>query len=314
MPKRMIAKIIFFVIPAMVSAACGHIATGDRRPAIDQAASAYEKPAVIARLESQEVDESSGLVASRCQENVFWTHNDSGDDAFIYAFDASGQNLGTWRVQGARNDDWEDIASFTDSTGNCLLYIGEIGNTNENRRLEHKIYRIREPRIEPAHVGTSRKNPLVTEPAEVLSFTYPDRAQDAETLLVHPQTGDIYLLTKDRSLPSGVYRLRPQFGSAAKAEKLADVSVPAVPNGYLTGGDISPDGSRVVLCDYSAAYELILPAGAASFDSIWSQRPTPIDLGERMQGEAVSYAAEGRSIFATSEKKRPPLIQAKRKQ
>jgi hypothetical protein len=90
--------------------------------------------------------------------------------------------------------------------------------------------------------------------------------------------------------------------------------VPAVPNGYLTGGDISPDGSRVVLCDYSAAYELILPAGAASFDSIWSQRPTPIDLGERMQGEAVSYAAEGRSIFATSEKKRPPLIQAKRKQ
>ena len=96
-------------------------------------------------------------------------------------------------------------------------------------------------------------------------------------------------------------------------KKIADFSVPAVPNGFLTGGDISPDGMRVVVCDYFSAYEIILPKGKQNFDEIWTQKPLMVELGERNQGEAVAYSADGKSIFATSEKKNSPLIEVKRK-
>ena len=36
----------------------------------------------------------------------------------------------------------------------------------------------------------------------------------------------------------------------------------------MTGGDISPDGRRVVLCNYVEALEYRLPAEATSFDAV----------------------------------------------
>src|SRR5262245_20994043 len=46
----------------------------------------YGSPVHLANLENQSVKESSGIAASRLNAGVFWTHNDSGDDPFIYAF------------------------------------------------------------------------------------------------------------------------------------------------------------------------------------------------------------------------------------
>ena len=67
----------------------------------------YDKPKVVGRLDSAEIKESSGLAASKCQPDVFWTHNDSGDDAFIFAVNKKGEKLGTWKVAGAKANDWE---------------------------------------------------------------------------------------------------------------------------------------------------------------------------------------------------------------
>ena len=80
----------------------------------------------------------------------------------------------------------------------------------------------------------------------------------------------------------------------------------------LTGGAISPDGKRVIICDYSSAYELQLGT-MTNFDDVWKQKPVPVNLGERKQGEAVTYSADGGSVFATSEKKNSPVIEVKRK-
>ena len=94
-----------------------------------------------------------------------------------------------------------------------------------------------------------------------------------------------------------------------KLEKVAEVSVPAIPYGLITGGDISPDGAHVALCDYSQGYELTLPAGAANFDMIWQQQPQPIGLGKRPSGESICYSIDGSAVFATSEGKNAPLIE-----
>jgi hypothetical protein len=273
-------------------------------------ASRYSEPVVKGKIRSKDITESSGVAASRCLTDVLWTHNDSGDDAYIFAINLQGDVLGTWRVPNARNEDWEDIASFRDPSGKCFVYIGDIGD-NKGKRTEHTVYRIPEPEITDAGRESSRKEPLLTSNPEVLKFTYPDRIQDSEAMMVHPQTGDIYVVTKSVSGPAGVYRLRPDFGSSAvsKLQKVADITVPAIPNGLITGGDISPDGRRVILCDYTQAYELRLPDGASDFDLIWQQSPEPVDLGKRPSGESVSYSKDGSSIFATSEGKNAPVIE-----
>ncbi|MGB7202746.1 MAG: hypothetical protein WBD16_10805 [Pyrinomonadaceae bacterium] len=276
--------------------------------------SAYESPKVIGKIKSPAIDESSGLAASRCQQNILWTHNDSGDDAYIYALDLEGTNKGTWRIANIENVDWEDIAAYKDKTGKCFLYIGEIGD-NKLKRREHFVYRVAEPTISDTTALATRKNSLAIEAVETVRFVYPDFDQDAETLMVEPKSGDIYVVTKRVSGPAGVYRLKPTFGEAQiqRAEKMREISVPAIPNGFVTGGDISPDGRRMVICDYSQAYEWSLPETVSQFDEIWKQEPTRIDLGKRSGGESVCYSASGSSIFATSEGRNSSVIEAKRK-
>jgi hypothetical protein len=273
----------------------------------------FKPPRTTGRIASKDITESSGIAASKCQPGVYWTHNDSGDDAFIFAINERGDDLGTWRVLNSENIDWEDIAEFRDPSGKCLIYIGEIGD-NKIQRQVHAVYRVAEPTISDASTGTDLKHALSTEPAEQMKFSYPDHNYNAETLMVHPVTGDIYVLTKRFDGPSGIYKLKPAFGSDAVtiAEKLGELAVPNVPNGYLTGGDISPDGKHVAVCDYTAAYELTLPANAAAFDDIWKQKPIMIDRGELEQGEAVGYTPDGNELVLTSEKKHAPVIVVER--
>jgi len=61
-------------------------------------------------IEYDPIDEASGIAASRKNEDVLWTHNDSGDTNRIFAFDTQGRHLGFYIIKGAGNRDWEDMA------------------------------------------------------------------------------------------------------------------------------------------------------------------------------------------------------------
>jgi len=271
----------------------------------------FDPPQVVGTIKSKDLKESSGVAVSRCQTDVLWTHNDSGNDNSIFAISPSGDVLATYKVHGVKNVDWEDIATFKDAAGKCFVYIGEIGD-NEAQRPEHEVYRVAEPTVGR---NTDAKNAVETETPQIVRFRYSDENQNAETLMVQPQTGDIYVATKRKSGPSRVYKIKPAFdGDVQTAEKVGEISVPSVPNGLLTGGDISPDGRDVILCDYTQGYELVLPEGSANFDEIWSQTPEPVDLGKRPHGEGVGYNADGTAVYATSEEKDAPVIEVKRKQ
>jgi hypothetical protein len=310
---KFFAFVILFLFVCLLFSGCFSVfssksANGNKADAKNN--SNYDKPKVIGKIESNEITESSGITASKCQSDVLWTHNDSGDDAFIFALNLKGEKLGTWKVSGAKNIDWEDIAEIKNASGECVLYIGDIGN-NTRLRDEFTIYRVQEPQVLPENKSSSKKNPQATETAEAIKFTYPDMRRDAETLMVQPQSGDIYILSKSLSSASAIYKLKSDFdlSKTNKLEKVTDFTVPAIPNGFLTGGDISPEGKRIIICDYFNAYELTLPEKAKNFDEIWKEKPTVIEIGAREQGEAVGYSADGKSIFATSEKKNSPLIQ-----
>ena len=133
MSNKTIAKFSAFVIfPALTSlifTACPLVSSND---VANEPNSHFGPPIVIGTIKSADITESSGIAASRCQNGVLWTHNDSGDDAFIFAINLAGDNLGTWKIPNAANIDWEDIAAFKDKGGKCFLYIGEIGDNKQN--------------------------------------------------------------------------------------------------------------------------------------------------------------------------------------
>ena len=319
MPKRTIANnfpvVIFLASISLFAAACHRsVVEGGQAPSFDRDRSGFQPAKIVGRVASGDIKESSGIAASKCQENVLWTHNDSGDGPFVFAMDSTGRDLGTWKVTNAENIDWEDIATFRDESGKCFIYVGDTGNSRKDPRTEHKVFRFEEPVVVSAEAKPTRKEATLTQAADVLVFSYPDGPQDAETLLVHPATGDVYVVTKDKNRPAGVYKLGNALNQPViKGQRVSDLTVPAIPNGFLTGGDISTDGKHLMICDYFAAYEFSLPAGSTDFNDIWKQKPVVVDLGERKQGEAVGYATDSNSIFVTSEGKNQPLIQVTRR-
>lgn len=273
----------------------------------------YEPPVMVGKIETRDVTESSGLAASACQD-VLWTHNDAGSAPLVFAMDLTGNHLGTWKVEGARSIDWESIAASRDASGKCTLLIADIGDNGESRE-NVEIYRIAEPVISPETASSTAANPISTSAAEVMKFTYVDGKHNAETMLVEPRSGDIYIVTKERKGPAAVHRIAQQYGLAdiVRTERVGDVAVPSSPEGLLTDGSFSPDGTRVMLCDKKGGYELVLPSGSANLNDLWKQKPVAVNIGDRKQGEGVSYGRDGSSLYASSESRNAPLYMIRRK-
>ncbi|HET8549542.1 MAG TPA: hypothetical protein VFL57_16130 [Bryobacteraceae bacterium] len=272
-------------------------------------AGAWQPARKVAELANPAITESSGIAPSVRNRGLYWTHNDSGRP-LLFLFGPDGRDAGTWTVAGARNVDWEDIAVGPGpERGRGYIYIGDIGNNNRPRS-ELIIYRVPEPLASAAVRATER--------AIAVRFRYPDSPHDAEALLVHPKTGDIYIATKERGGEVPVYKLAAPH-SPGNVRTLTPVGTVRLPNdvdisflvGRITGGAISRDARRVVLCDYLRAYEALVPEGAA-FDSVWKRRFHAIDVDVRKQGESITYSLDGRSLLLTSEGSPCPLFEAKR--
>jgi hypothetical protein len=273
----------------------------------------YGAPTQLALLKEKAVKESSGLAASRSFHGVYWTHNDSGDGPFIYAFDRRGGNRGVWRVSGATARDWEDIAAGPGpSAGTNYLYIGDIGD-NQEKRTEIVVYRVPEPEINTR--GPAKGKAAATEQSEAIRLRYPDGSHDAEALLVHPRTGNIYIVTKVAFANPGIYEAPApiQAGRPITLKRVGTLEVPSLFGGIITGGAISPDGRRLAFCDYMQGYEAVLDNATSSFDTIWKRPLTPISLGSRKQGEAITYRIDGKALLMTSEGSPMPLFQVERR-
>jgi hypothetical protein len=295
------------LVLAVLAAGCAAQGVRGRDRADEATDAAPSAPAVAwreVRLDEPALDESSGVAASHRHPGLYWTHNDSGDGPYLYAFGVDGRRRGVWRVAGARADDWEDVASGPGPLpGRSYLYVGDIGD-NDRARAYVTVYRVPEPPVSADDADSTRWEPRPTEPAEAIRLKYPDGRHNSEALLVHPSTGDIYLVVKTGQAGCGVYRLRAASATAGvnTLERVGEFRSPSPLGSLVTGAAIAPDGRRVVLCDYLQAYELRLPdEPGAPFESVWQQTPTVIQVGPRRQGEAVCYRLDGAALVLTSE-------------
>jgi hypothetical protein len=277
--------------------------------------SPYGAVRLLANLEDAAVSESSGVMASRARPGLFWTHNDSGDGPFLYRFDRQGSKKGVWLIAGATARDAEDCAAGPGpEKGRSYLYFGDIGD-NASERRDCVVWRVPEPDLPEDAAVTSKDQPHRTATAEALAFAYPETPHDCEALLVHPVTGEIYLVTKERTrATSSVYKFPPNLvpGRRATLIQIAEIRLnsPSLTGASLiTGGDIAPDGKRVILRDYLQLYEFTLPDGAIRFDEVWKQQPRPIPSPVMIQAEAVCYGLLGDALYLTSEQLPAPFYE-----
>jgi hypothetical protein len=238
--------------------------------------------------------ELSGLVASRAQPGVFYAHNDSGDGPRFFAMASTGAIAQEFVLDGGTARDWEDLAIGPCPSGTCL-FIGDIGD-NLRVRTDYAIYRVPEPDVTSG----------VTSVAwERFPYEYPQMARhNSEAIFMHPVTGRLYLVTKEDSAPSTVYRFPLPFDSSRTAvlEYVATLTVPTQVDRPLTAADVNICGNAVLLRMYNRMVELRLPAGETDFEKIFLQEPVTVPTASEPQGEAVAYGPEGDRYFTASEK------------
>ncbi|MBP7049753.1 MAG: hypothetical protein KBE65_01925 [Phycisphaerae bacterium] len=249
-------------------------------------------------VQSDLVREASGIVASRQNPGVLWVHNDSGDSARIFAINDKAEFLGVCNFAGVTARDWEDIAVGPGPEPNQpYLYIGDIGD-NDAIYPGVTVYRVPEPRIDPAVPF----KPMEIGPADAIRLTYPDGPRDAETLLVDPQTRDLYIISK-REMPSKVYlAVYPQ--STTEPTKMKRVT--KLPWGFAVAGDVSPDGRRVIVRGMLGASLWVRPAGEPLWRAFEGKR-VRLALPRERQGEGICFDAQGAGYFTIGESHLPPL-------
>ena len=251
----------------------------------------------IGTVQYGSINEASGIVASRKNLNVLWAHNDSGDSARVFAMNTEGDHLGIYNITGAGAVDWEDIAIGPGPVADQdYLYIGDIGDNGAGRTSGVQVYRVPEPAVDP---DQEPENVWLTG-VETITLEYPDGARDAETLMVDPANGDIYVVSK-RDSKSRVY-----LAAYPQTASMTMVFVAELPWDWATGGEISPLGTEIIIRRYADAY--VWPV--VDYGFLWNafdEEPCSVPLVFEPQGEAVCFDAFGFGYFTVSENLYQPI-------
>lgn len=276
----------------------------------------------VAQLNEERLAESSGLAAGWKNPEVLWTHNDSGDSARLFALSTAPSDssddpdaspiLTELTLEGAENVDWEDMAIGPCAAGNQTpcIYVADFGD-NLKQRDEVVIYRFAEPDLgsQPAAERTLR------EGITAQRFTYEGGPRDAEALLVDPQSAEIFIIEKVDDGPSQVFELSGAFDDDAPlvARPIATLTLAENFNfgRMITAADVAPDGRSFSLRTYTHLYTYCAPGG--DLRQAFESEPQRLLVNPgTIQGEALTYARDGASIWLTSERLPAPLLRFSR--
>lgn len=238
--------------------------------------------------------EASGVVQTSLDPDLVWMINDSGNlpELFLVSV-SSGSTLIKLRMKDFENVDWEDMAHFTDNQGKRFLCIADIGD-NFGVRDSVKIYMFKEPSWTELDTSLAFQDYQPTDLRQI-TFSYDDSPKDAEALMVHPVSGEFYIVDK-RSSSNGLYKINEVTGLA---EFQGDLSM------YLcTAADakLVDDRLEVIIRNYD---RLLIWQGSKneSISSIMSKEPKllPYTYPEK-QGESLWFTTDN-SIGTASEKR-----------
>jgi hypothetical protein len=262
---------------------------------------------IVGRVVSLSLLEASGLAASRHNAGVLWTHNDSGNEARLFALALDGRQLGAYRLVGAACVDWEDVAVGPGPVeGASYLYVADVG-TNVTPRDVVVVDRVLEPAVKPDQASVQAD----LAESETFQLSYPDaQPHDAEALMVDPLTGDLYIVEKTFDARPNVYRARaPLWAGRMRLEHIMTLELEKNAGrggGLVTAGDISAAGDAIVIKTYINGYLWLRPPGTSVVEAL-RKPPCRVPLAKEPQGEAIAFSADGNGYFTLSEGLEQPI-------
>jgi hypothetical protein len=226
---------------------------------------------------SKLLEEVSGIQYD-AQEDAFWMLNDSGNSSSVFLVKEDGTIVRELKID-AKNNDWEDITM--DAEGN--LYIGDFGN-NANDRKNLRILKINKEDL------NSKKKINV----EKIKFSFPEQKKfppkkkyyDVEGFFAWK--GNFYVFTKSRVKKkigrTFLYRIPMEKGKH-KAQRISDFTTCPEEYCWITGADITKDGSKVVLLNHKSAWVFTDFKG----DDFFSGEAQEFPFGHESQKESITF-------------------------
>jgi len=197
--------------------------------------------------------------------------------------------------------DPEDLAMAKDGT----IWVADIGDNSQASGGDSQ----RRSTIALWSLAPGSKTPVIHR------LAYPDgTARDAETLLMSPN-GTPVIVTKEPSgevyVPSAALQADNKEGVKLKRVGTFTPEKTGTPNHLLfigsaliTGGAVSPDGTKAVIRTMSDAYEFDVSNGdVAGAVTSGKYRITP--LPNEPQGEGISYTPDGKNFVTCSDQNGP---------
>ena len=259
----------------------------------------------VGSLSSFEISEASGIVASRQNSNVLWTHNDTGFGGSIFAISTNGTPLGRWYVPTASFGNFEDIAIGPGpNPEHQYVYLGDIGD-NFTNRTSIRVFRFPEPAVYPYYSNSPPVLPLFG--VQEIQMAYPDGVFDAEAMMVDPWTGDLFIATKQTNSARLYRATRAELDGGSPIELTFIREM--IFNGFRSVGaaDISFDGRLICMrrngrvWTWNRALNQTVGAALAASGSQQSVATNEVN------GEAIGFHATGLGYYTTAEGFQPPL-------
>ena len=218
------------------------------------------------------ITESSGLAASRQHPGVYWTHNDQDTGAYLYAVDsATGKTVARITMTGVGTP--RDVEAISIGPDN-QIWVGDIGDNDGVTWPYVWVYKLPEPKV--------LKDQSVKATQYVVKYS--DGSRDAESMVVHPKTGRLYIIDKHEDgghLYEGPAKLSSSGTNLFKPVKAVDL--------WATDAAFSPDGRQLVVRGYFGGLWYDWNGGDIKREGRFS-----VPLG---QGESVSYSVDGTKIL-----------------
>ena len=260
---------------------------------------------------SRQLDEISGLAASHAHDGVLWAINDGGNPARLYAISRRGRLLARYEVEGASNQDWEDLSSF-ELGGRRYLLLADTGD-NAGRRRGFSLHVFEEP----AKLANGK-----LKPAWTIRARWPDGPRDCEAVAVDASAGQVLLVSKKR-VPPELFSLplADPRGAVVEARRIGRLAgVPQVGEelqrkdprlaalfSQVTAADVAPDRRSLAVLTYGSV--LFYHRGEGEdWAEATARAPETHDIPPIPQAEALAWSAGGGGLYATGEFSPAPIF------
>ncbi len=318
MKKTFILSFVLLALLTSASAAPVIVFNGDTLQLTDE----FKRKQCGTLKTSILIPEVSGIACSRVTPGYLWMQSDEIEkENQIVATTTKGdvcQVTLNLKLKHTRWD-WEDLCGGV-YEGKNYLFVGAFGDNDETDG-EYYIHYFEEPEI-PSEPGSVK-----TIQASSISYQYPDgKKHNAEALMYDNISQTLYVITKVYYDVPVVYSLPMRLDYGTEMQTLTQVCTLGVKSdlgegakpdrGFhlVTGADISPDGSRILIKNHNntktGMTATLIWEREGNEDIAETLKRQPLEISAyrlEWQGEAICWL-DNYMFFTTSDSEGDPPV------